>query len=114
MLLLVSDLGLELGVTQDEGYECLMQLSPAEVQARLREVLLKYGAKEQALKHQELIQVERSGDELVYTLDAGSPRRARGRLVALAAARGHPEPGAPWVLRRRVATHDPLPRNHHR
>ena len=78
VLLLVSDLALELGVTQDEGYECLMQLSPAEVQGRLREVLLKYGDKEQVLKHQELIQVERSGDELVYTLDAVPPAEPEG------------------------------------
>ncbi len=78
VLLLVSDLALELGLTQDEGYECLMQLPPAEVQERLREVLLKYGAKEQVLKHQELIQVQRSGDELVYTLDAAPPAEPEG------------------------------------
>lgn len=78
ILLLVSDLALELGVTQDEGYECLMQLPPAEVQVRLREVLLKYSDKEQALKYQELIQVERSEGELVYTLDAAPPIEIEG------------------------------------
>ena len=67
ILLLVSDLTLELGMTQDECYECLMHLPPSEIQERLKSVLLGYSDKEALLEHQEFI-VKRSGEELSYTL----------------------------------------------
>ena len=78
ILLLVSDLTLELGVTQDEGYECLMHLPPSEIQERLRTVLVSYSDKEQVLRHQEYIQVNRAEDELLYTLTPTSTEPPEG------------------------------------
>ena len=72
ILLLVSDLAFELGVTQDEGYECLMHLPPSEVQGRIREVLLTYHDKEQVLKQQENIQVKRAS-EVSYAATPTTP-----------------------------------------
>lgn len=78
ILLLVSDLTLELGLTQDEGYECLMHLPPSEIQERLQGVLVSYSAKEAALRHQEYIQVNQTDNELSYTLNPSNVEAPEG------------------------------------
>jgi phosphorylase kinase alpha/beta subunit len=58
ILLMTSELGQELGLTQDEAYEHLMQLSPFEVKMRLRQVLIGYEGMNQVLRQQESLHVK--------------------------------------------------------
>ncbi len=58
ILLITTELARELQVTQDEAYEHLMQLSPFEVNTRLRQVLAGYADLNQTLFQQESLQVK--------------------------------------------------------
>ena len=58
ILLLTTELAHELGITQDEAYEHLMQLSPFEVKTRLRQVLAGYADMNQILLQQESLHVK--------------------------------------------------------
>jgi phosphorylase kinase alpha/beta subunit len=53
IVLLTSRLAQELGITRDEAYEHLMQLSPFEVKTQLTQVLMGYTALDNALFQQE-------------------------------------------------------------
>ncbi len=58
ILLLVSELAQELGVTQDEAYERLMERSPSEMRQRLLQVLAGYDSTNQLLQKQESLHIK--------------------------------------------------------
>lgn len=68
LLLLVSELGREMLVTPDEAYEQLMELSPYEVQLRLRHVLEGYQGATLALQQQESLHVRSPGRAIEWTI----------------------------------------------
>jgi phosphorylase kinase alpha/beta subunit len=68
ILFITSQLGRELGVTQDEAYEHLMQLSPFEVKTRLRQVLLGYEGMNQLLRQRESLRVKQSENEIEWVV----------------------------------------------
>ena len=68
ILLLTSELARELGVTQNEAYEHLMQLSPFEIQNRLRQVLTEYEEMNQILKQQESLRVKQLETEIEWVV----------------------------------------------
>jgi phosphorylase kinase alpha/beta subunit len=69
IVLLAADLAKELGVTQDEGYACLLHLSPSEIQKRLREVLASFKQKESLLKEQEMLSADALNENLDWDLE---------------------------------------------
>ena len=86
ILLLTSELAHELGVTQNEAYEQLMQLSPFEIKNRLRQVLTEYEEMNQILKQQESLRVKQPEKDIEWvvapvseepTMPAGGWRRKR-------------------------------------
>ena len=86
ILLLTSELARELGVTQNEAYEYLMQLSPFEIKNRLRQVLAEYEEMNQILKQQESLRVKQPEKDIEWvvapvfeepTIPAGGWRRKR-------------------------------------
>ncbi|MEG4345141.1 glycoside hydrolase family 15 protein [Microcoleus sp. A003_D6] len=68
ILLLTSELARELGVTQNEAYEQLMQLSPFEIKNRLHQVLTEYEEMNQILKQQESLRVKQSETEIEWVV----------------------------------------------
>lgn len=62
ILLTTSELAQELGITQDEAYDHLMQLSPFEVKARLSRVLQGYEDSKKTLFQQEALHVRQRQD----------------------------------------------------
>lgn len=68
ILLITSELGQELGLTQDEAYEHLMQLSPFEVKMRLRQVLIGYEGMNQVLRQQESLHVKQSESDIEWVV----------------------------------------------
>lgn len=68
ILLLTSELAHELGVTQNEAYEHLMQLSPSEIKNRLRQVLTEYEEMNQILKQQESLRVKQPEKEIEWVV----------------------------------------------
>ncbi|MEG4206046.1 glycoside hydrolase family 15 protein, partial [Microcoleus sp. Pol7_A1] len=68
ILLLTSELARELGVTQNEAYEHLMQLSPFEINNRLRQVLTEYEEMNQILKQQESLRVKQPEKDIEWVV----------------------------------------------
>jgi phosphorylase kinase alpha/beta subunit len=68
ILLLTSELARELQVTQNEAYEYLMQLSPFEIQNRLRQVLAEYEEMNQILKQQESLRVKQQEKDIEWVV----------------------------------------------
>lgn len=100
ILLLVSDLARREALTQDSAYERLLHLSPAHLQAQLREVLRSYSAAEQHLKHQEAIQVQ----------PGGAPGTALSYTAPSAASYAVPAADEdPWRWRQREGTLSRVP-----
>ncbi len=64
ILLLTSEIAQELLVTQDEGYQQLMQLSPFEVKSRLRKVLVEYSGMSNILRQQESLRIKQKETEI--------------------------------------------------
>ncbi|MEG3902517.1 glycoside hydrolase family 15 protein [Microcoleus sp. B4-C5] len=86
ILLLTSEFARELGVTQNEAYEHLMQLSPFEIKNRLRQVLTEYEEMNQILKQQESLRVKQPEKDIEWvvapvseeaTMPGGGWRRKR-------------------------------------
>lgn len=87
ILLLTSELALELQATQDEAYEALMQLSPFDIKLRLRQVLAGYASMNKTLLRQESLAVRQSVQQMrwatvteegnVHEPTTGSWRRQR-------------------------------------
>lgn len=61
ILLLTSEIASEFGMTQDEAYSKLMQLSPFEIQMRLREAIAGYTGFNRRLQEQESLHVKPFG-----------------------------------------------------
>lgn len=68
ILLITSELARELGVTQDEAYEHLMQLSPFEVKVRLHRVLAGYAVMNQLLRQQESLHVKQPEADIEWVV----------------------------------------------
>ena len=68
ILLLVSELAQELGVTQDEAYEQLMWRSPFEVRERLRSCLAGYEGMNQVLQKQESLRVKQQEQDIDWVV----------------------------------------------
>jgi phosphorylase kinase alpha/beta subunit len=68
ILLITSKLARELGITQDEAYENLMQLSPFEVKMRLRQVLVGYEGMDQLLRQQESLHVKQKESDIDWVV----------------------------------------------
>ncbi len=74
ILLLVSELALELDLTQDEAYERLMKLSPFEIKTRLRQVLEGYAGMNQLLQKQESIFVRKQRKQIDWLVLPGDKK----------------------------------------
>ncbi|MBD2413391.1 glycosyl hydrolase family 15 [Nostoc calcicola FACHB-389] len=68
ILLITSELAQELHVTQDEGYDYLMQLSPFEVKMRLRQVLTGYTGMSNLLRQQESLHVKQKESDIAWVV----------------------------------------------
>jgi phosphorylase kinase alpha/beta subunit len=70
ILLITSELARERQSTQDEAYEYLMQLSPFEIQTRLRQVMVGYEGLQQALFKQESLHMNQQQIDWVILPEA--------------------------------------------
>lgn len=68
ILLITNEMARELGVTQDEAYEQLMQLSPFDVKMRLRQVLAGYAGMNQLLRQQESLHVKQQESDIDWVV----------------------------------------------
>ena len=68
ILLITSELAQELGVTQDEAYERLMELSPFEVKMRLHQVLTGYTGISKLLRQQESLHVKQKETDIAWVV----------------------------------------------
>jgi phosphorylase kinase alpha/beta subunit len=68
ILLLTSELVIELKITQDEAYEKLMGLSPFEVQTRLNQVLTDYQGLGNTVFQQESLHLNQSQDRIEWII----------------------------------------------
>jgi phosphorylase kinase alpha/beta subunit len=73
ILLLTSELAIELGATQDEAYEKLMELSPFEIQTRLHQVLTDYQGLGNAVFKQESLHLNQAQDRIEWIINAVDP-----------------------------------------
>ena len=71
ILLLVTDLAQERGITQDAAYGELMEIAPSEIQGRLKQVLANYGSATKKLEQQEAIQLKSQADTLIWPGEVG-------------------------------------------
>ncbi len=69
ILLLTSELAMELSITQDEAYEKLMELSPFEIQTRLDRVLTDYQGLETTVFRQESLHLNQSVDRIEWVVN---------------------------------------------
>ncbi len=69
ILLLTSELAIELDLTQDEAYERLMKLSPFEIQTRLHQVLTDYQGLGKTVFQQESLHLNRSSNQIEWQVD---------------------------------------------
>ncbi|WP_373541961.1 glycoside hydrolase family 15 protein [Chamaesiphon sp.] len=70
ILLLTSELAIELGSTQDAAYEKLMELSPFEIQTRLHQVLTDYQGLGNTVFQQESLHLNQSQNQIEWTTNA--------------------------------------------
>ncbi|MBC5794539.1 glycoside hydrolase family 15 protein [Sphaerospermopsis sp. LEGE 00249] len=68
ILLITSELAQELGVTQDEAYDHLMQLSPYEVKLRLEKVLTSYSGVSGLLRQQESLHIKQKESDIAWVV----------------------------------------------
>jgi phosphorylase kinase alpha/beta subunit len=68
ILLITSELAQEMGVTQDEAYDYLMQLSPFEVKTRLHQVLIGYTGVSGLLRQQESLHVKQKESDIAWVV----------------------------------------------
>jgi phosphorylase kinase alpha/beta subunit len=70
ILLITSELARELGVTQDEAYQNLMELAPSEVERRLYRVMVEYAEIERLLRQQESLHVKHKESEIDWEVQS--------------------------------------------
>ncbi|WP_449418065.1 glycoside hydrolase family 15 protein [Phormidium nigroviride] len=68
ILLIATELARDLGITQNEAYEHLMQLSPFEIKTRLRQVLTGYEGMNQVLRQQESLHVKQPEKDIEWVV----------------------------------------------
>jgi phosphorylase kinase alpha/beta subunit len=68
ILLLTSEIALELAITQDEAYEHLMGLSPFNIATRLRQVLTDYQGLGTTVFRQESLHLDRANNEIEWSI----------------------------------------------
>jgi phosphorylase kinase alpha/beta subunit len=68
ILLITSELARELGVTQDEAHQHLMEFTPFEVTRRLRSCLAGYAGMSQLLRQQESLQLKQNESEIDWVV----------------------------------------------
>ncbi len=68
ILLITSEVARELGVTQDEAYQHLMELAPSEVQRRLHRVMAEYAGMAQLLASFESLQIKQNESEIDWVV----------------------------------------------
>ena len=69
IVLLTSELVLELNITQDEAYEKLMELSPFEIQTRLHQVLTDYQGLGKTVFKQESLHLNQSQNQIEWVVN---------------------------------------------
>jgi phosphorylase kinase alpha/beta subunit len=69
ILLLTSELAMELHITQDEAYERLMQLSPFDIYSHLRQVLSDYQGLGKTVFQQESLHLSQSQDRIEWVVN---------------------------------------------
>jgi phosphorylase kinase alpha/beta subunit len=74
IVLLTSELVMELKITQDEAYEKLMELSPFEIQTRLHQVMTDYQGLEKTVFQQESLHLNQSQDRIEWSVAATEDR----------------------------------------
>ena len=70
IVLLTSEIVMELGITQDEAYEKLMELSPFEIQTRLHQVLTDYQGLGNTVFQQESLHLNQSQHQIEWIVNA--------------------------------------------
>jgi phosphorylase kinase alpha/beta subunit len=70
IVLLTSEIVMELGITQDEAYEKLMGLSPFEIQTRLHQVLTDYQGLGNTVFQQESLHLNQSQHQIAWSVNA--------------------------------------------
>jgi phosphorylase kinase alpha/beta subunit len=74
IVLLTSELVMELGITQDAAYEQLMELSPFEIQKRLNQVLTDYQGVGDNVFQQESLHLNQSQHQIEWMVDRSIDR----------------------------------------
>jgi phosphorylase kinase alpha/beta subunit len=74
IVLLTSELVMELGITQDEAYEKLMTLSPFEIQFRLNQVLTDYQGLGDNVFQQESLHLNQSQQQIQWIISSSENR----------------------------------------
>jgi phosphorylase kinase alpha/beta subunit len=74
IVLLTSELVMERGITQDEAYEKLMELSPFEIQTRLHQVLTDYQDLGNTVFQQESLHLNQAQDRIEWIVDSTDKR----------------------------------------
>ncbi|MCY7368761.1 MAG: glycoside hydrolase family 15 protein [Chamaesiphon sp.] len=74
IVLLTSELVMELGITQDEAYEKLMELSPFEIQMRLHQVLSDYQNLGNTVFQQESLHLNQSQQQIEWIVNQSTER----------------------------------------
>ena len=70
IVLLTSEIVMELGITQDEAYEKLMELSPFDIQTRLHQVLTDYQGLGNTVFQQESLHLNQSQHQIEWIVNA--------------------------------------------
>jgi phosphorylase kinase alpha/beta subunit len=73
IILLTSELAIELKITQDEAYEKLMALSPFEIQTRLHRVLTDYQGLGNTVFQRESLHLNQAQERIEWVVDAVEP-----------------------------------------
>uniref|UniRef100_UPI00286E50A9 glycoside hydrolase family 15 protein n=1 Tax=Chamaesiphon sp. VAR_69_metabat_338 TaxID=2964704 RepID=UPI00286E50A9 len=73
IILLTSELAIELGMTQDTAYEKLMTLSPFEIQTRLSQVLTDYQGVGKIVFQQESLHLNQSQHQIAWVVNTIDP-----------------------------------------
>jgi phosphorylase kinase alpha/beta subunit len=74
IVLLTSELVMELKITQDEAYEKLMELSPFEIQTRLHQVLTDYQGLGDTVFQQESLHLNQSQQQIEWVVNSTDKR----------------------------------------
>jgi phosphorylase kinase alpha/beta subunit len=73
IILLTSELAIEVGITQDAAYEKLMELSPFEIQTRLHHVLSDYQGLGNTVFQRESLHLSQSQERIEWIVEAVEP-----------------------------------------